>query len=110
MLVRRDLITTGTFQRKVKATRDDWVDVAANIQMYLTPRRPSSQTGRPEVQFNDATVIEEQWYWCRPLIVNQDLRIGHRLKREDRIDLFIIQNDILGPVQQLILTIRERSR
>ena len=103
-----DRVTVGTFYRNVKGKRrgaaDNWVVVAADVRMYLTPRRPSSQTSRPEVQFDDMVAYESQWFWARLEEVNNDLRIGHRLERQGKRDLFITQNDILGHVQQLLLS------
>ena len=113
MYLPRDRTTIGTFYRNVKGKRrgaaNNWVVVAADVRMYLTPRRPSSQASRPEVQFDNMVAYESQWFWARLEEVNNDLRIGHRLERTGRRDLFIAQNDILGEVQQLLLTDSEQS-
>ena len=95
--------------------------IAEDVEMQLRSRRPAASSARPEIDFNDITASESQWYWARvrPVLA---LRNGYRLTRKqaggqpfdtdnsgESIFLYIIQNDVFGEVQHLLLTDVDRG-
>ena len=119
------LKTIGTFHRIKRAARgentDDWTLILADAVMQIRPRRPATSGAIPQLDFEDITAQEFQWYWVRVKPVNLDIRVNDRLtisKSGGRVievgnplyePLFIHQNDILAHVQHLLLSRTDRN-
>ena len=119
MRIPPELLTNVNFDRRVSETRNEWNVVDHDIETYITARRPSSSSSRPEVVYGEGLVaVEYEWWWARMIDINNNVEIGDRLQRLDvdgnvdgeLDDLFILQIDTIAHVQQLILSIREGSR
>lgn len=113
------LLTSVNFDRRVPETRNDWTVVDHDIDVYITSRRPSSSSSRPEVEFGGGPVASDyEWWWARIPDINDNIEIGDRLQRLDGDgnvdtnldDLFILQIDTIAHVQQIILSVRETGR
>lgn len=118
MNIRADLITNVNFDRRVPGEYNQWNTVEHNVETFITSRRPSSSSSRPEIDFGGGPVaVIYEWFWARMICPNDNIRVGDRLQRldddgnvdEDLDDLFILQIDTIAHVQQLILSLREGS-
>lgn len=114
-----ELLTQVNFDRRTPGMRNVWELVDHGIDVYITSRRPSSSSSRPEIEFGSGPVATEyEWFWARIIDINDNIKIGNRLQRldddgnvDDELDdLFIVQIDTKAHVQQIILSLREGGR
>ena len=118
MTIPPELLTSVNFDRRTPGMRGEWSEVDYDIDVYITSRRPSSSSSRPEVDFGSGLASEYEWWWARLPDINDNIEIGDRLQRldddgniDDELDdLFILQIDTIAHVQQIILSLREGSR
>lgn len=118
MNIRQDLITNVNFDRRVPEQHNTWQTVDHDVEVYITSRRPSSSSSRPEIDFGSGPVaVIYEWFWARVICPNDNIEVGDRLQRLDDDgnvdgsldDLFVLQIETIAHVQQLILSLREVS-